>query len=717
MKPEGRAYSELELSLLERNSYLEEANRQYVSLLDTLATSGEFQNNLGEAGADKEVFEATLSEIRKVVPLKAVGCLESMDDGSFNLVVCYPPDSCAVLSSVVERTIMDGTFSWALNRSQTMITPSGNGGAVMLHAIATRKRIRGMLIGIMPENIEYLDASLQDVLTIILYTAAYALESMAYQSLLRTNLSLLEERVSERTKELQSAMEMAEAANQAKSEFLATMSHEIRTPMNGVIGMTGMLLDTELTKEQREYVEIVRKSGENLLGLINAILDFSKVEAGKLDIELLDFDLITTLEDTTELLEHQAADAGLQLKCLIAPDVPHYLKGDPGRLRQVIINLVGNAIKFTHEGEVTVSTSLVSTDGGFAVIRFEIKDSGIGIPDDRRAIIFNPFIQADGTTSRKYGGTGLGLAICKHLAELMGGEIGCFSEPGQGSTFWFTVRLELLTSPKLTPEVSDKTAAGEQNFASLSGFRILLAEDNIINQKVAQSILGKIGCRADVVANGLEAVRALELIDYAIVLMDCQMPDMDGFVATGVIRDPASKVRNHSVPIIAMTANAMKGDREKCLEAGMDDYLAKPVKKDELAKALLKWLTAGDSAKVPQQEEKGAPPDASLLFDKADLLSRMDDDQDFVRMILDESMEELPKQLAELRELCRGTDVKAIRSLSHAMKGLAANISTTALYDIAGKVESAAKDGVLESIRELLPELERTFELTIEAIK
>jgi signal transduction histidine kinase/CheY-like chemotaxis protein len=545
----------------------------------------------------------------------------------------------------------------------------------------------------------------------------------------------LETRVRVRTVELAHARDAALESGRLKSEFLANMSHEIRTPINGVIGMTGLLLDTELTSEQREMAETVRASGDSLLTVINDILDFSKIDAGKLAFETLDFDLRGAVESTAELLAERAHAKGLELAALVHGDVPTQLRGDPGRLRQVLTNLVSNAVKFTERGEVVVRVTQEHDTPSHVRIRVAVTDTGIGVSQAVQDRLFQAFVQADGTTTRKYGGTGLGLAISRQLVELMGGEIGVESVPGKGSTFWFTAQLEkqphagtaapaprvkleglrvlivddnatnrtILThqtgSWKMLPsEAADGQRALEllraaaqhapydivlmdMHMPGIAGFElartikadpsiaaiplvlmpsfgqrgdaqvardigiagylpkpvrqsqlfdclltvldrsggvaapanaptpaplvtrhslreretaarklILVAEDNIVNQKLVALQLGKMGYRADVVANGLEAVEALTRIPYDLVLMDCQMPEMDGYEATAAIR--LREGPSKQIPIIAMTASALEGDRERCLAAGMSDYLSKPAKPEALRAMLARWLKA-----------------------------------------------------------------------------------------------------------------------------
>jgi PAS domain S-box-containing protein len=429
----------------------------------------------------------------------------------------------------------------------------------------------------------------------------------------------------QKNEELERALTTAREATRMKSRFLANMSHEIRTPMNGVLGMTEFLLGSGLNPEQQECAETIKRSADSLMALIDDILDLSRIEAGKLRLDRTEFSLRSVIAETASMFAQQARAKGLDFVSAIAPSLPEGAVGDPGRLRQVLTNLLGNAIKFTEQGQVGLKAEILGQPREGIQLKFTVHDTGIGIPASEQGRLFDIFTQVDDSNTRKYGGTGLGLAISRQLVELLGGEIGLESEPGKGSRFWFTANFEksaraepvVSAAPPqervqqqtsrpqtsrpqtMTPRINaassqtatanaQRTEPAQKASPSHGTMRILLAEDNEINQRITLRLLQKLGLAADAVVNGREAVEALEKRKYDLVLMDCQMPDMDGFEATAVIRSREGTSRHQT--ICALTANAMEGDRERCLAAGMDDYISKPVGLEKLRKALDRWI-------------------------------------------------------------------------------------------------------------------------------
>lgn len=584
----------------QENKYMENMYSELIDALHTIATPDDVLLQFDGEPDTTTILDAVWLRIRKIISLKEMGFLLLDDDGlDFTLNYYQPATAFNHINKISNAAIKDGTFSWALNQNRAVVLHGDKEHKSQLfHVVAIHGKVIGMFIATFDFDSNSVNETTLGLLSIILLNCANTIEASALNMEVREQNEVLETKITERTHQLEVEKTRAEEASIAKSSFLATMSHEIRTPMNGVLGMAQVLATTTLTEEQKLYVDTILESGNSLLMVINDVLDFSKIEAGKMSLENISFNLTHLVTDTVNLFKSKAIDKNIQLTSAIDDNCPIELKGDNLRIKQILQNLVSNAIKFTENGSVKINISGTKIAEDSASLMVSVIDTGIGIDQGSQGKLFSDFTQVDSSTTRKFGGTGLGLAICKKLIILMNGEIGVTSQPDKGTTFWFTLNLDINNATE--KEGQQNVAKLTQKQTPLSG-NILLVEDNAVNQMVAQAILNKFGLTAEIANDGLEAVQKIKLKQYDLILMDCQMPVLDGFDATKEIRQfENEQPQNMHVPIIALTANAHDKDKERCLAIGMDDYLSKPIVKNDLYNMLSHYLAIQHATKNQQ---------------------------------------------------------------------------------------------------------------------
>ncbi len=637
----------------------------------------------------------------------------------FNMESCFPESAIEEIETDVGKHIEQGTFAWALksNYPVTFVGPVSKIPQVM-HSLATRRRVHGMFIGCLKAGKQIEGAKL-NLLHVLITLMVHAIENAEMNEQIQTHNRHLEEVVRVRTHELEVAKVKAEESSKAKSHFLANMSHEIRTPMNGVLGMLELLRLTPLDKKQFKYVDICYRSGQYLLSLLNDTLDLSKIEADKLELELADFNITQLLQDQVNLFSGKAIAENVSISYFCADTVDHWVNGDHTKLGQVLANLIGNAVKFTNEGEVKITVTSQLNKSLDPVLRFGVHDTGPGIENDAQSRIFKSFEQANNRISSQYGGTGLGLSLCKRLIELMGGEIGVESTLGIGSTFWFTVPLYpaqdnancIENNQENLPHCPAPSNISQQNYADL---KILLVEDNEVNQLVAGGMLENLGIKVEIANNGKQALAILEKKVFDLILMDARMPEMDGYEATRRIRQLKTHVQN--TPIIALTANTSKEDIERCFESGMDDYLPKPLNIDSLNIKIQKWISTNSPLEESENSVDNTSEEDHNILDPSKINYLYQAMGERLQKLISLFIEQGAQRIEKMWESHSTNDTKTLQFDAHTLKGSGGSLGAEKLSAACHRLEKASSENPPQQLGGLIKAIESSYQELVEPL-